>query len=256
MSIQSDFFDHGNNHLQYAQEIFENHARLIDLLREEPQTGVLQYQAILRSYHGELTYERIMSDFMQTPNPPASIIDHIENIVRARELRRRVGSDDGSFQPMEDVKMDPLNAPMQQGPISVVSSIRSERTAAAMEQARVNAVRRRAEAVADAAAVREAKAQDVGANAPIIAINQMRQAAGAPKPYDWKKKYQYLVKRMRNKEWTTVNRIDSVQKYKQRIWRGKKANRRLYRPMYRRSYRPRRYQRRYRSSYRKRRRFY
>lgn len=154
--------------------------------------------------------------------------------------------------------MDPLNVPLQlpaedrmdvdeikEGlplpPRSVVSALSN------ISQGQVN---RRADAIREAAANAAARAGARAANAEALAVNQIVAANNGPKPYDWKKKCLWLLKRNRENEWTRVNRADAVIKSKRRMFG------RSFRRPFRRVFFQRRYRRFGRSRFLRRRRFY
>ena len=163
--------------------------------------------------------------------------------------------------PAPEEKVNPLNNPGPDAAITVSesaeslpSTIFSTKTFDLIMQNRQRALERRAQAIADAARVREAKAADIAAAAPVLAVAQDQKQKAASKPYDWKKKALYLMKRNRQREWTMANRIDAVQKYARR-----RKYRRPYRknvPKYKYKYKAKRVKKNYyKTKYKRRRRY-
>lgn len=254
MSVESTPAEHA-----YA---YNNFIRVLDLdpgrVLESPDP-IDSFFNLLGEHFSPFTATRIALDIVgeDVEQQLPRITEFIRGI--GRDVRPRPAMSIESFVPDNmdvdvEEKINPLNAPPP--PISVSSS-QSNRTADIIAQARQNAVQRRAQAVADQARIREAKAQDAQENAVPIALMQMQNAVSS-KPYDWKKRYIALVKKQRKQEWTSVNRSDALHKYKRKIWRSKVARARLRRPrvIYKRSTRYRRKYKAYNRRYSKRRRFY
>lgn len=145
-----------------------------------------------------------------------------ERAIKQAAVRKMFGSSLGSIS-SGDVSMGEQS-------VSSVASLGANTVAAIERRAQVakeNALKR----IKAEAEVQKARAADKEANAEHLADLDLMQRTNRRKPFDWKKRYYRLVKKLKNKDWVRVNRVDAVQGYRKAVNRSR-VNAKKFRAKY------------------------